>query len=149
MCKCMNYGLALAVGVGVGVAVGVGVRGQARVEAAEAVAAPAGPIGHMVYFSLNDASDAAKAKLVADCKKYLTAHAGELYFAAGVESKDLVGPFNDHDWDVALHIVFKDKASLDQYIEAPRHKEFVDTHKAEWKKVRVFDSVLRETMVTK
>ena len=79
MCKCMNYGLALALGVGVGVAVGVGVKGTARTEAAEA--APAGQmIGHMVYFTLNDASDAAKAKLVADCKKYLTNHPGEMYF---------------------------------------------------------------------
>ena len=68
---------------------------------------------------------------------------------AGVESKEIAGPFNDHDWDVALHIVFKDKASHDQYVEAPRHKEFVEGHKAEWKKVRVFDSVLKETAVTK
>src|SRR4051794_9489679 len=40
-------------------------------------------IAHNVYFALKDNSGAAKAKLVAACKKYLSGHPGEVFFAAG------------------------------------------------------------------
>ena len=45
-------------------------------------------------------------------------------------------------FDVALHIVFKDMASHDKYQEAKRHQQFIDENKDNWKKVRVFDSVV-------
>jgi hypothetical protein len=54
------------------------------------VALPAGAqnapqlLSHDVYFSLNDASPAAREALVAACKKYLTGHAGVVPFSAGV-----------------------------------------------------------------
>src|SRR5262245_41856017 len=97
-------------------------------------------IAHMVYFSLKDASPAAKDKLVEACKKYLSKHPGEVFFAAGVLCKDLDRPVNDRDFDVALHIVFADRKAHDQYQDAPRHKQFIDENKDNWKKVRVFDS---------
>src|SRR5262245_54859911 len=80
------------------------------------VAAPAAEpmIVHNVYFSLKDSSPAAKKKMVEACKKYLTKHAGTVYFAAGTFAEDLTRPVNDRDFDVALLIVFKDKAAHDQ-----------------------------------
>ncbi len=98
---------------------------------------------HSVYFSLKDNSPAAKAKLVAACKKYLSKHAGEVYFAAGILAEDLKRPLNDRDFDVALNIVFQDKKSHDQYQEEPRHHQFIEENKENWKKVRVFDSVVQ------
>ena len=99
-------------------------------------------IGHMVYFQLNDNSQAAVAKMVAACDKYLKGHPGEAFYAAGSLAKELNRPVNDRDWDVALHLVFKSKADLDKYADAPRHVQFIEENKAGWKKVRVFDSLI-------
>ncbi len=97
-------------------------------------------IAHNVYFALKDNSKAAKEKLVAACKKYLSKHPGEVFFAAGVVAEGLDRPVNDRDFDVALHIIFADRKAHDLYQDAARHKQFIDENKDNWKKVRVFDS---------
>lgn len=99
-------------------------------------------LAHDVYFELKEDTPAARAALVAACRKYLTGHPGVVWFAAGTLAEDLARPVNDRDFDVSLHIYFKDKASHDAYQEAPRHKEFIAEQQAHWKKVRVFDSVV-------
>jgi hypothetical protein len=97
-------------------------------------------IAHNVYFSLKDNSADAKSKLVAACKKYLSDHPGTVFFAAGVLADDFDRPVNDRDFDVGLHLVFKDKAAHDAYQDAAKHKQFIEENKDNWKKVRVFDS---------
>jgi hypothetical protein len=99
-------------------------------------------LAHNVYFALKDNSAEQKQKLVAACKKYLSKHPGEVFFAAGTLAEDLARPVNDRDFDVALHIVFKDKESHDKYQDDQRHKDFIEENKDNWKKVRVFDSVV-------
>ena len=99
-------------------------------------------LAHMVYFSLKDNSAEAKKKLVAACDKYLSKHSGEVFYGTGIRCEELDRPVNDKDFDVALHIVFADKASQDKYQDAPRHKKFIAENKDNWKKVRVFDSVI-------
>ena len=99
-------------------------------------------LSHDVYFSLNDASPAARDALVAACKKYLTGHPGVVAFSAGVLASELNRPVNDRDFDVALHMVFDGKASHDKYQDAPRHKQFIEENQKNWKKVRVFDSLV-------
>jgi hypothetical protein len=99
-------------------------------------------LSHDVFFSLNDASPAARDALVAACKKYLTGHEGVVAFSAGVLAAELDRPVNDRDFDVALHMVFDGKASHDKYQEAPRHKQFIEEQQKNWKKVRVFDSLV-------
>jgi hypothetical protein len=111
---------------------------------ANATAADAKPsarlLAHNVYFALKDNSPQAKQALVDACKKYLSGHEGTVFFAAGVLAEDLNRPVNDRDFDVALHIIFKDKAAHDRYQDHPRHKQFIEENQANWKKVRVFDS---------
>jgi CHASE1-domain containing sensor protein len=97
-------------------------------------------VSHDVFFSLKDPSEPAKAKLVAACQKYLTAHDGTVFFSVGTLAPDLKRDVNDRDFDVALHITFTDKAAHDKYQEAPRHKQFIAENESNWKKVRVFDS---------
>jgi Stress responsive A/B Barrel Domain len=99
-------------------------------------------LAHDVYFSLNDASPKAKDELVAACKKYLTGHDGIVYFSVGTLAAELNRPVNDRDFDVALHVYFKDRAAHDRYQEAPRHKQFIAEQQSNWKKVRVFDSTV-------
>ena len=97
-------------------------------------------LAHDVYFALKDGSPEARAKLVAACKKYLTGHEGAVAFAVGTVAAEHQRSVNDRDFDVSLHIHFKDKAAHDKYQEAPRHKQFIEEQQANWKKVRVFDS---------
>jgi hypothetical protein len=108
-------------------------------------AADDGPmLAHMVYFSLKDNSAAAKEKLVAACKKYLNKHPGTVFFGAGTLVEDLKRPVNDRDFDVALHIVFENRAAHDRYQTAKRHVQFIEENKDNWTKVRVFDSVVEK-----
>jgi hypothetical protein len=99
-------------------------------------------VAHSVYFKLKDTSGASRAKMAATCKLLLTGHEGALSFATGTLAGDLNGPFNDHDFDVSLHLVFVNKAALDKYHAHPRHTKFVDENKDNWEKVRVFDAYL-------
>jgi len=108
---------------------------------ATTVKAGAGEVlSHDVFFSLKDASEPAKAKLVAACQKYLTAHEGTVFFSVGTLAGDFTRDVNDRDFDVALHVTFKDKAAHDKYQDHPRHTQFIEENKDNWKKVRVFDS---------
>jgi len=101
-----------------------------------------GQICHMVYFQLKDNSAENKKKLVEACKKFLKDHEGTVYFSAGVIADDFKRDVNDRDFDVALHLVFKNKAAHDKYQDHERHLKFIEENKANWKKVRVFDAVV-------
>jgi hypothetical protein len=112
-----------------------------RTESKEDKAKAGGPmIGHMVYFKLKDSTPAHKEKLVNSCKKYLSSHEGTIFFAAGDLADAFKRDVNDRDWDVALHLVFADKAAHDKYQDHPEHLKFIEENKDTWAKVRVFDS---------
>lgn len=97
-------------------------------------------LAHMVFFTLKDSNDANRERLVAACKKYLDGHDGVAYFSVGTLNADLKREVNDTDYDVALHLVFRNRASHDRYQDHPRHLEFIAAGKDLWSKVRVFDS---------
>ena len=121
-------------------AVAVALAGSMSVGATKAADGP--QVAHMVYFKLKDSSGANRAKLAASCKLLLTGHEGTVSFAVGTLAGDLNGPFNDHDFDVSLHLVFVNKEALDKYHSHSRHEKFVEENKETWEKVRVFDSYL-------
>ena len=98
---------------------------------------------HNVYFALHDASDAARAKLIAHCREYLSGEPGILAFAVGEVVEAHAREVNVRDWDVGLHIVFKNKHYHDLYQEAPDHQKFIDENRHNWKSVRVFDTIVR------
>jgi hypothetical protein len=97
-------------------------------------------LAHCVYFTLKDNSAEAIQKFVSACKKYLDGHPGVTFFAAGPRNLDLDRPVNDLDFDVALHVVFENKAAHDEYQTSERHLAFLKENKGSWKKVRVFDA---------
>jgi hypothetical protein len=101
-------------------------------------------LSHDVYFSLKDNSPQAKQKLIAACKKYLTDHPGTIRFAVGPLAEEMKRDVNDRDFDVALHVLFKNRAAHDQYAKAERHLKFIEENKDNWKRVRVFDSYVEE-----
>jgi hypothetical protein len=97
-------------------------------------------LAHMVFFKLKDSSDGAKEKLVTACNKYLSGHEGTVYYSAGVIAADMDRDVNVRDFDVSLHLVFKNKKAHDTYQKDPRHLKFVADNKQFWENVRVFDS---------
>ena len=101
-------------------------------------------IVHDVYFTLADASAAARAKLVAQCHELLAPIPGVVSLLAGTRNPDLSRDVNDLDYDVSLHVVLADRAAHDAYQDAPAHREFIDNNQANWRKVRVFDSDVHE-----
>ena len=99
-------------------------------------------LAHNVYFSLHDGSPEARARLLAAIRKYLPGHPGVLFFACGTLAEELRRDVNDRDFDVALHIVFRDQASHDHYQGTAQHREFIAENRHNWRQVRVFDSVV-------
>jgi len=104
--------------------------------------APEPLLAHNVYFALKDRSPEARRRLLDACRKYLTGHPGTVFFAAGALADALRRPVNDRDFDVALHLVFRNQAAHDAYQEAARHQEFIRENQANWARVRVFDSLV-------
>ncbi len=102
-------------------------------------------LAHNVYFSLNDRSEAARARLVEACRKYLPSHPGIVLFACGTLVPDLAREVNDRDFDVALHVVFRDRAAHDHYQTTPAHMQFIAENKDNWRRVRVFDSAVEQS----
>lgn len=95
---------------------------------------------HNVFFTLRDDNEATRAALVQACYDSLGQLPGVVAFHAGVREESLQGAANDREFDVALAVVFEDRAAHDQYLTAPEHLAFVDAQKANWQQVRVFDS---------
>ena len=100
-----------------------------------------GPFGHMVFFTLRDASNEAQQQLVKACREYLSDHDGTRHFSAGTLA-DMERDVNDRDFHVALHLVFDSPAAHDAYQANARHHEFIERNKSNWSRVRVFDSYL-------
>jgi len=96
-------------------------------------------LAHTVLFTLKDRSPESKTRLVADCKKYLSSHPGTVFFAAGTLAEEIQWSISDRDFDVALYLVFRDRAAHDAYQDSPEHAEFLDKHSATWSAIRVLD----------
>jgi hypothetical protein len=99
-------------------------------------------LAHMVFFKVKDGSVDGKGKLVAGCHKYLSGHDGTVYYSAGVIADEMRREVNDRDFDVALHLVFENKAAHDKYQKDARHLKFIEENRDLWEGVRVFDSYL-------
>jgi len=108
-----------------------------------------GAIAHDVFFTLKDNSPEARKKLVDACQKYLTKHPDTLYFGVGTRADEFKREVNDQDFDVALHIGFKNKAAYDQYQDSAKHHKFIEENRDSFKKVRVFDSEIQQSTASK
>jgi len=100
-------------------------------------------LAHSVFFALKDRSPEARETFVASCQKYLTDHEGTISFDLGTMAEDVEEPgVSVRDFDVALLVVFESKEAEAKYLKAARHLSFVAENKAQFAKVRVFDSYL-------
>lgn len=98
---------------------------------------------HNVYFSLHDRTSEARTRLIEACRRWLPRHDGIVFFAVGVLADELRREVNDRDFDVGLHVIFRDQAAHDAYQISDDHQSFIAENKSGWKRVRVFDSLAR------
>ena len=98
---------------------------------------------HSVFFSLREDTPAKRAALIAACQQHLAPIEGIVHFAAGERDEGLVRDVNDRDFDVALLVVFRDRAAHDRYQPDPRHQRFIAENQDDWERVRVFDALVR------
>lgn len=103
-------------------------------------AEPAKKLAHIVFFTLKEDVENGTQKLLAACEEYLAGHDGVEYYSAGRRATEFDREVNDKEFHVALHVVFESKEAHDAYQTHPRHLEFIESQKANWKEVRVFDS---------
>lgn len=97
-------------------------------------------LSHNVFFKLNESDDASREALINACHKLLSGHPGVVFYAAGSLAGEFDRGVNVRDFDVALHLVFADRAAHDAYQEHPRHNQFIEENRETWAEVRVFDS---------
>ena len=95
---------------------------------------------HSVFFKLKDGSAEARQRLLDACNSYLRPIEGIEFFAAGELVADLARPVNDLEFDVALHVMFTDRAAHDVYQTADAHNQFIAEQKENWDVIRVFDA---------
>ena len=101
-------------------------------------------LAHMVFFTLKDRSEESRQRFVDSCHGHLADIEGSTYFSVGTIAEDVEEPVSVKDFDVALHVVFRDKATKEAYLVHPQHVRFVEENRPHFAKVRVFDSYLTE-----
>src|SRR5947209_6629150 len=80
------------------------------------------PLAHSVIFTLNDHSAKSREAFVGICEKFLSGHKGASSFSAGSIAEDVNEPnVSDREFDVAVHVVFEDRAALAAYLKSDRH----------------------------
>ncbi len=94
---------------------------------------------HNVFFDLKNNDQESIDALIAGCYNYLAPHDGIVFFSAGPRATEKQRDVNDLGFDVALNVIFKDVEAHDAYQVSAPHKEFIEVHKDNWAKVRVFD----------
>ena len=110
--------------------------------AAKTTTKPAPQLAHMVFFKLKDSGEKSRAAMIESCQKYLTGHPGTISVSFGEIAEDVNEASSNRDFDIALHLVFADKAAAAAYQKSARHSEFVEKNKSSFAKVQVFDSYL-------
>ena len=101
------------------------------------------PFMHVVLFKLKaDAPEGEREALVTDAEELLAKVPSVKEVRAGPRAP-VDRPYNLKDFDVALLVKFADKAGLEEYIEHPLHKKYVEKHSQYWEEVKVADFVAK------
>jgi len=97
-------------------------------------------LAHTVFFNLVDNSAEGRQRFIEACKRQLAGHPGMVFFAVGCKAEDINSPVSDTDFDVAVQMVFQDKAAHDVYQDSPGHQQFIQEQQNNWRRLRVFDA---------
>jgi hypothetical protein len=78
---------------------------------------------HAIFFRLTDAS--VRTRFMEACKKYLSGHPGQVYFAIGPRAREINRDVSALGFDVAVTMVFASFADYRRYRESEPHREFI------------------------
>ncbi|MDA0834676.1 MAG: Dabb family protein [Planctomycetota bacterium] len=101
-----------------------------------------GKLAHMVYFSLLDDGPEAVQRIIDSAHALLSDIEGVEFLGIGKLIPDLDRPVNVRDFQVGIHVIFRDRAAHDAYQIHPQHQQFIADNKSNWKLARVFDCTL-------
>jgi Stress responsive A/B Barrel Domain len=62
----------------------------------------------------------------------------------GTRAEDATDAMFDKDFDVAVHMYFQNKEAQDRVKDSRQHKQFAAECRENWKKVRMFDSLVQK-----
>lgn len=96
---------------------------------------------HSIYFSLTTNTPEARTAFTQICLKYLADHPGVRAFAIG-ELADMKREVSVVNYDIAMNILWKNKASYDAYLASPSHDAFFPATAGMIQATQVFDSYL-------
>jgi stress responsive alpha/beta barrel protein len=100
------------------------------------------PFAHMFFFQLCDTTSELVDQFIELCRKYLSGHPGQEHFSVGVRALDIIRDVSGTNFEVSVHMIFKNIAAFDAYSAAPEHQEFI-TQSAGMSPTRiVYDSYL-------
>lgn len=97
---------------------------------------------HAVFFSFKEGTPHAEREaLVADSIEQLSKIPSVRKIDSGPRDLQADRDVNVTDFDIGLVVYFDDKAGYDLYEKHPIHEEYVQKHRTNWAKVRVFDFI--------
>jgi hypothetical protein len=98
---------------------------------------------HNIYFSLTDKSEKSISKFIEICVKYLSGHPGACVFAVGGLA-NMKRDVSITDYDVAVNILWKNKAAYSAYLTSKEHLAFFAATPGMIADTYIFDSYLVE-----
>jgi tetratricopeptide (TPR) repeat protein len=101
-----------------------------------------GMVAHDIYISLKDNSPEARKNFVSDVKKLLPEYEGVAFWSVGSLAESIKRDYSDRNFDVAIHLVFKDMDAYEKYIASKARQDWVSERQSGWKQVRTFDSIV-------
>jgi len=102
--------------------------------------AAAGNLAHAVFFDLLDPRQTEE--LVRDCRLQLASIPGVRLLEVGTRSPEFIGQRNNSEFEVALWVLFDDRAAHDAYQVHPRHRALVERWTPRLAGIEVFDAYL-------
>jgi len=97
-----------------------------------------GNLAHAVYFDLKDPADTEA--LMRDCLARLTDIPGVRALEVGERCAEFKTPRNDQTFEVALWVLFDDRAAHDGYQVHPQHRALVEAWTPKLAGIQVFDA---------
>ena len=101
---------------------------------------------HIVFFQLLDLSDPGVDTFIDYCVKYLANHNGQIHFSVGLRAVDINRDVTDAAFDVAMHVIFENRAAYDAYAASQAHQDFITETAGMSTGRRVFDSYVERAI---
>jgi hypothetical protein len=96
----------------------------------------------MFFFQLCDTTPELVKTFIELCRKYLSGHPGQEHFSVGFRALEINRDVSGTDFQVSVHMIFKNIAAFNTYSADPGHEEFI-TESAGMSPTRiVYDSYL-------